>query len=212
MCIGALLYAEKPTQPLSKDAYSSANAAPGPVKLPAWGTSNTRENHTERWQLPWPGPPEIISRSADKKKRTKALENSTGLRKQLLQYGGGLPLASPTERPSPVPSDFNQANRKQADRQLAEAANSVSAHFDRAASSYQKVTSLVETLPFPDSGAAELNDPNLLDHFNRPGKTIYKHTDPLKGIRKPSWVTNRQPSTLSYHFSALKKGKGMDRA
>ncbi|XP_064007813.1 UPF0450 protein C17orf58 homolog [Pogoniulus pusillus] len=205
---GSLLYAEKPTQPLSKDAYSSANAAPGPVKLPAWGTSNTRENHTERWRLlpanlPWPGPPEIISRSADKKKRTKALENSTGLRKQLLQYGGGLPLESPAERPSPAPSDFTQANRKQADRQLAEAANSVSAHFYHAAPSSQKVTSLVETLP--DSGAAELNDPNLLDHFNRAGKTIYKHTDPLKGIRKPSWVTNRQPSTLSYHFSALKK-------
>lgn len=215
---GSLSYAEKPSKTLGKDAYSSANAAPGPGKLPAWGTSNTRENHTERWHLPpahlpWPRPPEIISRSSDKKKHTKAVENSTGLRKRLLQYGGPLPLETPTERPSPASSDFGQANRKQADRWLAEAANSVSAHFHHAASSYQQVTSLVETHPLPNSGAAELDDPNMLDHFNRPGKTIsYKHTDPLKGISKPSWVTNRQPSSLSYHFSTLKKDADKEKA
>ncbi|XP_068007215.1 UPF0450 protein C17orf58 homolog [Melanerpes formicivorus] len=214
--VGSLSYAEKPSQTLGKDAYSLAIAAPGPVKLPAWGTSSTRENHTERWHLlpanlPWPRP-EIIS-SSDKKKQTKPLENSTGLRKHLLQYGGTLSLESPNKRSSPASSDFNHANRKQADRRLAEAANSVSAQFHHAAPSYPKVISLVETQPFPDSGAAELNDPNMLDHFNRPGKIIsYKHTDPLKGISKPSWVTNRQPSSLSYHFSALKKDAGKDKA
>ncbi|KAM7089524.1 UPF0450 protein C17orf58 homolog isoform 2-T2 [Ciconia maguari] len=170
---GSLPYAEKPSQTLSKDAYSSADAAPGQVKQPAWGTSSTRENHTERWllspDLQQPKPPEITSLSSEKKKRTKAsLENSTGLRKHLLQYGGALPLESLTEGPSPASFDFNHAHRKQADRRLAEAANSVSAHFHHAASSYQKMTSFMEAHPFPDSGAAESDDPNTLDHFNRP--------------------------------------------
>lgn len=216
MFAGSLPYAEKTSQTLSKDAYSSADAAPGQVRLPAWGTSGTRENHTERWLLPptdlqWPKSPGIISLSSDKKKRTKpSLENSTGLRKHLLQYGGAVPLESPTEEPSPASFDFNHANRKHADRRLAEAANSVSAHFHHAASSYQKMTSLMEAHPFPDSGAVKSDDPNTLDHFNRPHKIIpYKHTDPFEKITKPSWVTNRQSSSLPYHFSTLKKGKGI---
>lgn len=217
MCVGSLPYAEKPSQTLSKAAYSSADAAPGQVKLPAWGTSSARENHTEHWLLSLadpqrPRPSEIISLSSDKKKRTKpSLENSTGLRKHRLQYGGALPLESPTEGPSPASFDFNHANRKHADRRLAEAANSMSALFHHAASSYQKMTSLGEAHPFPDSGAAESDDPNTLDHFNRPGKIVpYKRTDPLKKITKPSWVTNRQTSSLPYDFSAPKKGKGID--
>ncbi|KAM7089525.1 UPF0450 protein C17orf58 homolog isoform 3-T3 [Ciconia maguari] len=215
---GSLPYAEKPSQTLSKDAYSSADAAPGQVKQPAWGTSSTRENHTERWllspDLQQPKPPEITSLSSEKKKRTKAsLENSTGLRKHLLQYGGALPLESLTEGPSPASFDFNHAHRKQADRRLAEAANSVSAHFHHAASSYQKMTSFMEAHPFPDSGAAESDDPNTLDHFNRPGKLIpYKRTDPLKKITKPSWVTNRQSSSLPYDFSVLKKDGDKEKA
>ncbi|KAM6050076.1 UPF0450 protein C17orf58 homolog isoform 2-T2 [Theristicus caerulescens] len=216
---GSLPYAEKPSQTLSKDAYSSADVAPSQVKPPAWGTSGARENHTERWllspaDLQWPKPPEIISLSSDKKKRTKpSLENSTGLRKHLLQYGGALPLENPTQGPSAASFDFNHANRKHADRRLAEAANSVSAHFHHAASSYQKMTSLVEAHPFPDSGAVEADDPNTLDHFNRPGKIIpYKRTDPLKKITKPSWVTNRQSSSLPYDFSTFKKDGDKEKA
>ncbi|KFQ81989.1 hypothetical protein N337_06911, partial [Phoenicopterus ruber ruber] len=216
---GSLPYAEKPSQALSKDAYNSADAAPGQVKLPARGTSSASENHTEHWLLPpadlqRPKLPEIISLSPDKKKRTKpSLENSTGLRKHLLQYGEALLLESPTEGPSPASFDFNHANRKHADRRLAEAANSMSAPFHHPASSYQKMTSLVEAHPFLDSGAVESDDPNMLDHFNRPGKIIpYKRTDPFKKITKPSWVTNRQSSSLPYHFSALKKDGDKEKA
>ncbi|XP_074967688.1 UPF0450 protein C17orf58 homolog [Phalacrocorax aristotelis] len=214
----SLSYAEKPSQTLSKDAYSSADAAPGQIKLPAWGTGSARENHTERWllsraDLQRPKPPEIISLLSDKKKRTKpSLENSTGLRKHLLQYGGALPLESLTEEPS-ASFDFNHANRKHADRRLAEAANSVSAHFHHEASSYHKVTSVVEAYPFSDSGAVESDDPNALDHFNRPGKIILsKRTDPLKKITKPSWVTNRQSSSLPYDFGVLKKDGDKEKA
>ncbi|KAM6345487.1 UPF0450 protein C17orf58 homolog isoform 1-T1 [Alca torda] len=215
---GSLPYAEKASQTPSKDAYSSAVAAPGHLKLPAWGTGGARENHTERQllsptDLQQPKPPEITSLSSDKKKRTKPLENSTGLRKHLLQYGGALPLESPTEGPSPASFDFNEANRKHTDRRLAEAANSVSAHFHHTASSYQKMTSLVEAYPFPDSGAVESDDPNTLDHFNRPHKIMpYKHTDPFKKVTKPSWVTNRQSSSLPYHFSTLKKDGDKEKA
>ncbi|KAM8992448.1 LOW QUALITY PROTEIN: UPF0450 protein C17orf58 homolog [Ara ararauna] len=209
---GSLPYAEKRHQTLSKDAYSSADTAPGHIKLPAWGSSSTGENHTKRWLLPLadlqqPKPPEITFISSDKKKRTKpALENSTGLRKHLLQYGGALPLENTTEGPAPASFDFNHANRKHTDRQLAEAANSVSAHFHHAVSSYHKMTSLVKAHLFPDSGAVEAGDPNALDHLNRPGKIIpYKHIDPFQKITKPSWATNHQSSSLLYHLSALKK-------
>ncbi|KFO92778.1 hypothetical protein N320_00855, partial [Buceros rhinoceros silvestris] len=209
---GFLPYAEKPHRALSKDAYSSADTAPDPVKLPAWGTGSAKENHTERWLLPpanlqWSKPPEMVSISSDRQKHTKSsLENSTGLRKHLLQYGGALPLESPTEGPSPASLHANHANRQHADRRLAEAANSVSAHFHHTASSYPKMISLVEAQPFPDPAAAEVDDPYTLNHFNRPGKMIpYKHTDPLKKITRPSWVSNRQSPSLLYHVSALKK-------
>ncbi|KFQ36183.1 hypothetical protein N332_11694, partial [Mesitornis unicolor] len=203
---GSLPYAEKPSQTLSKDAYGPADTASGQVKLPAWGTSSTGGNHTDRWLLPpaelqRPKPPEIISLSTDKKKRTKpSLENSTGLRKHLLQYGGA--LASPTEGPS-VSFDFNHANRKQADRRI-------SAHFHHAAPSYQKIPSFTDAYPFLD--AVESDDPNTLDHFNRPGKIIpYKHSDPFKKITGPSWVTNRQSSSLLDHFSVLRKDADKER-
>ena len=213
--VGSLPYVEKPGQSLGKDADSSADAVPGQVKLPAWGTSSARENHSERWRLPpahlqRPEPPEFVSLSS--KKRTKpSLENSTGLRKHLLWHGGAVPPESATKGTPPASFGFNHANSKRADRRLAEAANSVSARFHHAASSDQKVTSFAEALPFPDSEAAEPDDPNALDHFNRPGKIIpYEHPDPFKGITRPSWVTNRQTSSLPYRLTAPKKGKGID--
>ncbi|XP_035198037.1 UPF0450 protein C17orf58 homolog isoform X1 [Oxyura jamaicensis] len=216
---GSLPYAEKPSETRSKDAYNSADSAPGQVKLPAWGTTSTRENHTEHHllsptNLQQPKPPEVSSLSSDKKKRTKpSLENSTGLRKHLLQYGGALPLESTTEGPSPASFGFSHANRMPVDRRLAEAANSVSAHFHHAASSYQKITALAEAHPFLHSGTVESDDPNTLDHFNRPGKiNPYKSADPWKKIVKPSWVTNRQSSSLPYHFSVLKKDADKEKA
>lgn len=213
--VGSLPCAEKASQSVSKYVCNSADATPGQAKLPAWAT--TREDPSEHrllspTNLQHPKPPEITSLSSDKKKQTKpSTENSTGLRKHLLQYGGTLPLEPATEGPSPTSFDLNQANRKQADRRLAEAANSVSAHFQHAASSYHKITSLLGAHPFLDSGTAESADPNMLDHFNRPGKiNPYKSVELLKMISKPSWVTNRQPPSLPYHFSMLKKGKGGD--
>lgn len=215
LCAGFLPYAEKPHRALSKDAYGSAGTAPEPVKLPAWGTGSAKDNHTERWLLPPANlqrskPPETVSISSDRQKHTKpSLENSTGLRKHPLQHGGALPLESPTEGPSPASLHANHANRKHADRRLAEAANSVSAHFHHPASSHPKMMSLAEARPFPEPGAAEVDDPYTLNHFNRPGKMIpYKQTDPFRKITRPSWVTNRQPPSLLYHVSALKKGKG----
>lgn len=214
---GSLPCAEKASQSVSKYVCNSADATPGQAKLPAWAT--TGEDPSEHrllspTNLQHPKPPEITSLSSDKKKQTKpSTENSTGLRKHLLQYGGTLPLEPATEGPSPTSFDLNQANRKQADRRLAEAANSVSAHFQHAASSYHKITSLLGAHPFLDSGTAESADPNMLDHFNRPGKiNPYKSVELLKMISKPSWVTNRQPPSLPYHFSMLKKGADMEKA
>uniref|UniRef100_A0A8C3CLH6 Chromosome 17 open reading frame 58 n=1 Tax=Cairina moschata TaxID=8855 RepID=A0A8C3CLH6_CAIMO len=209
---GSLLYAERPSETHSKDAYNSADSAPSQVKLPAWGTTSARENHTKHQLLPTtnlqhPKPPEVTSLSSDKKKRTKrSLENSTGLRKHLLQYGGALHLESAAEGPSPASFDFSYTNRMPTDRRLAEAANSVSARFHHA-SSYQKIIALAEAHPFLHCGTVESGDPNMPDHFNRPGKTNpYRSADPWKKIIEPSWVTNRQSSSLPDHFSLLKKG------
>lgn len=211
--VGSLLYAERPSETHSKDAYNSADSAPSQVKLPAWGTTSARENHTKHQLLPTtnlqhPKPPEVTSLSSDKKKRTKrSLENSTGLRKHLLQYGGALHLESAAEGPSPASFDFSYTNRMPTDRRLAEAANSVSARFHHA-SSYQKIIALAEAHPFLHCGTVESGDPNMPDHFNRPGKTNpYRSADPWKKIIEPSWVTNRQSSSLPDHFSLLKKGK-----
>ncbi|KFW05419.1 hypothetical protein N326_01777, partial [Eurypyga helias] len=211
---GSLPYAEKPSQTLSKDAYRSAGAAPRQVKPPAWGTAN----HTQRWLLPpaglqQPSPPEISSLSADRKKRTKpSLENSTGLRKPLLQRGGALPPESLTEGPSPASRGFNQASRKPGHRWLPEAANSVSARFQHVASSCHKMTSLAEAHPFPDSATVESDDSNTLGHFNRPAKIIpYKHADPVK-VTSPAWVTNRQSPSWPHRSGALNEGADKQKA
>ncbi|XP_017667352.1 PREDICTED: UPF0450 protein C17orf58 homolog isoform X1 [Lepidothrix coronata] len=187
---GSLPYAEKAGQALSKDAFSSAAAAPGQVKLPARGTSSASGNSREHWILPPthlqpPKPPEITSLPWDKKKRTKpSLENSTGLRKHLWQ-----PLESPAEGPFPSSPDSSQANRKHTDRRRAGAANSVSARSHHGTASQQQGTPTRGARPPPDSG--ESGDPNTL-HLNRPGQIIpYKHPDPVTRIPKPSWVTNR---------------------
>ncbi|XP_071620293.1 UPF0450 protein C17orf58 homolog isoform X2 [Heliangelus exortis] len=58
-----------------------------------------------------------------------------------------------------------------------------------------------------DSGAVEAEDWNTLDHFNRPGKII-----PSKGITKPSWVTNRHPSSSPNHFSVPREDGDKEKA
>ncbi|KAM8797041.1 UPF0450 protein C17orf58 homolog [Eudromia elegans] len=208
--LGSLSYPGKPTQAFNKDAYNSAHSMPGQAKLPAWGTGSAAENRTEHrppspTNAQWPKPPETLSPSPDKKKTTKSsLENTTGLRKHLSQYGGDSALEDPMEGPS-TSLAFNHAHRKRTDRRLAEAANSVSAHFHHAASSYPKSRPLAEVPPFPEPGAVGADDPSLLHHFNRPGKTSpYKSMDALE-LAEPSWVTNRQSPLVLYHSSGLRK-------
>ncbi|KAJ7424427.1 hypothetical protein WISP_28922 [Willisornis vidua] len=168
---GSLPYAEKAAQALSKDAFSSAAAAPGQVKLAARGTGSARGDDArgdprERWlpppaHLQPPKPPGITSLPWDKKKRPNpSLENSTGLRKPLWQS-----LQSPPEGPLASPS---QANRKHTDWRRAGAANSVSPR----------------ALPAPSPrgaqpcpGPAGSGDANSLHHLNRPGRTT-PHTPP----------------------------------
>uniref|UniRef100_A0A8C7EBQ6 Chromosome 17 open reading frame 58 n=1 Tax=Nothoprocta perdicaria TaxID=30464 RepID=A0A8C7EBQ6_NOTPE len=209
--IGFLPYPGKPIQAFGKDAYSSADSMPSQVKLPAWGTSSAGENRTaQRLLSPTntqrPKPAEILPPSSDKKKRTKpSLENNTGLRKHLSLYGAGSTPEDPTEGPPLTSLAFNHANRKPADRRLAEAANSVSALFHHAASPYQKGRSLAGIHPFPEPGAAKTDDPATLHRFNRPGMiSPYKSIDAFK-VAKPSWVTNRQSPHVLHHFSGLRK-------
>ncbi|XP_032932921.1 UPF0450 protein C17orf58 homolog isoform X3 [Catharus ustulatus] len=195
---GSLPYADKPSQALSKDVFSSAASADVQVKVPARGTGSASRNALGMPPplLQQPKPPGIPSLTSDKKKRGEpSLENSTGLRKPLGQHRGVLALHSPTQGGSPSPLDSGQANRQHSDRRLAKAANSVWA---RALHSHPKGTSLLEAHPFPGSATVESNDPNTLHHFNRAGKAIpYKYPEPFTRIPKPSWVTNRwSPSSM----------------
>ncbi|XP_068889054.1 UPF0450 protein C17orf58 homolog isoform X4 [Aphelocoma coerulescens] len=210
---GSLPYAEKPGQALSKDVFSSAAAAHGHVKVPAWGMGSASRNAREGQllgmpptHLQQPKPPGIPSLVSDKKKHVEpSLENSTGLRKQCWQHGGVLPLVTPTQGASPAPPDSGHANRKHTDRRLAKVANSMWAHALHATPSNPKMMSLMEVYNFPDAGTMESNDPNTLHHFNRPGKAIpYKHPDPFTRIPKPSWVTNRW-SPSSMYLGVLRK-------
>lgn len=202
---------------LSKDGYSSADSTASQAKFPFRGSSVAEENLTEHWLLSpanrqWPKAADSLSVSLDKKKKAKiSVENNTGLRKEPRQYGRDLASESHMEEPPPASFDFSHANRMHTDRLQSEAANSISAHFHHAAFSHYKVRSLTlaETHPFQDTGATETEDPNMVDHLNRPGKmNPDKHRDPLRNITKPSWVTNRQSSSLLYHFNMIKNGKG----
>nr|XP_025036293.1 UPF0450 protein C17orf58 homolog isoform X1 [Pelodiscus sinensis] len=209
---GSLPYIRKPIQALSKDGYSAADSTPSQSKIPFRGSSVAEENHTEHWllspaNLQWPKTAGILSVSPDKKKKGKtSLENNTGLRKE--PHQDGKVLASESHMEGPDSFDFNHANRMHADRLQSEAANSISAHFPYRAFSHYKDRSLTlaEMHPFQDTGAAEPEDPNMVDHLNRPGKmNPYKQHDPLRNITKPAWDTNRQSSSLLYYFNVLKK-------
>ncbi|XP_067403441.1 UPF0450 protein C17orf58 homolog isoform X2 [Emydura macquarii macquarii] len=210
---GSLPSFGKPIQMLSKDGYSSADSTASQAKFPFRGSSVAEENLTEHWLLSpanrqWPKAADSLSVSLDKKKKAKiSVENNTGLRKEPRQHGRDLASESHMEGPPPASFDFSHANRMHTDRLQSEAANSISAHFHHAAFSHYKGRSLTlaETHPFQDTGATETEDPNMVDHLNRPGKmNPDKHRDPLRNITKPSWVTNRQSSSLLYHFNMIK--------
>ncbi|XP_050776664.1 UPF0450 protein C17orf58 homolog isoform X4 [Gopherus flavomarginatus] len=211
---GYLPYIGKPIRALSKDGYSAADSTPSQAKFPFRGSSGGEENQTEHWllspaNLQWPKAADILSVSPDKKKKSKtSVENNTGLRKEPHQDGRVLASESHMEGPPSASFEFSHANRRHADRFQSEAANSISAHFHRRAFSHYKGRSLTlaEMHPFQDTGTVETEDPNMVDHLNRPGKmNPYKQHDPIRNISKPSWVTNRQSSSLLYHFNVLKK-------
>ncbi|XP_030390524.1 UPF0450 protein C17orf58 homolog isoform X3 [Gopherus evgoodei] len=211
---GYLPYIGKPIRALSKDGYSAADSTPSQAKFPFRGSSGGEENQTEHWllspaNLQWPKAADILSVSPDKKKKAKtSVENNTGLRKEPHQDGRVLASESHMEGPPSASFDFSHANRMHADRFQSEAANSISAHFHHRAFSHYKGRSLTlgEMHPFQNTGTVETEDPNMVDHLNRPGKmNPYKQHDPIRNVSKPSWVTNRQSSSLLYHFNVLKK-------
>uniref|UniRef100_A0A8C3FPF1 Chromosome 17 open reading frame 58 n=1 Tax=Chrysemys picta bellii TaxID=8478 RepID=A0A8C3FPF1_CHRPI len=212
---GYLPYIGKPIRALSKDGYSAADSTPSQAKFPFRGSSVGEENQTEHWllspaNLQWPKAADILSVSPERKKKAKtSVENNTGLRKEPHQDGRVLASESHMEGPPSASFYFNHANRMQADRFQSESANSISARFHHRAFSHYKGRSLTlaEMHPFQDTGAVETEDPNMVDHLNRPGKmNPYKQHDPIRNVSKPSWVTNRQSSSLLYHFNMLKKG------
>ncbi|XP_023960376.2 UPF0450 protein C17orf58 homolog isoform X4 [Chrysemys picta bellii] len=211
---GYLPYIGKPIRALSKDGYSAADSTPSQAKFPFRGSSVGEENQTEHWllspaNLQWPKAADILSVSPERKKKAKtSVENNTGLRKEPHQDGRVLASESHMEGPPSASFYFNHANRMQADRFQSESANSISARFHHRAFSHYKGRSLTlaEMHPFQDTGAVETEDPNMVDHLNRPGKmNPYKQHDPIRNVSKPSWVTNRQSSSLLYHFNMLKK-------
>ncbi|XP_074870563.1 UPF0450 protein C17orf58 homolog isoform X3 [Carettochelys insculpta] len=206
----SLPYLGKPIQALSKDGYRAADSTPSQAKFPLRSSSVVKENRTEHWllspaNLQWPKTANILSVSPDRKKKAKtSVENNTGLRKESHQDGKVLASESHREGPPPASFDFNHSNRMHVDRLQSESANSISAHFHSREFSHYKGRSLpfAEMHPLQDTGA---DDPNMVVHLNRPGKMNPNKHGPLRNITKPSWVTNRQSSSLLYHFNLPKK-------
>ncbi|XP_078506921.1 UPF0450 protein C17orf58 homolog isoform X2 [Lissotriton helveticus] len=75
---------------------------------------------------------------------------------------------------------------------------------------HHKVRSLTESHHSEDGAALQVDSQGLSDqansHSNRPGRANpFKLNYGLGNATKPSWMTNRQPSSLLYHFNIFKK-------
>ncbi|XP_069056016.1 UPF0450 protein C17orf58 homolog isoform X2 [Pleurodeles waltl] len=75
---------------------------------------------------------------------------------------------------------------------------------------HHKVRSLTESHHSEDGTNLQVDSQGLFDqtnrHSNRPGKANpFKLHDGIGNGTKPSWMTNRQPSSLLYHFNIFKK-------
>ncbi|MEE6507148.1 hypothetical protein FKM82_007976 [Ascaphus truei] len=142
----------------------------------------------------------------DKKTKAKlALDNNTGLRMvnvprtALLSAGihRGVQLSSPA---------YGNSHHFQLDR-LQPGGTRISSSFHHASSLHHKARSLTDSQHLQDPKGSRTNGYDTKDHENnRPRKvTHYKHGEALRNSSKPSWMTNRQPSSLLYQFNAFKR-------
>ncbi|CAI5765651.1 C17orf58 homolog [Podarcis lilfordi] len=202
---GPLPYAGKSIQSFSKDMYGSVGSTPSQSKSPLRGGST--EDQTLSPEDLGKGKVEqthLLSR--DKKKKVKySVENHTGLRKEPIQDAKGFPSQSHQESLLPA-INFSQTNRMHTDRLQLKAANSISAYFRPPAYSQRQGRLLAEAHPFKNAGSSPGQRSGSLDRLHRPGKiSPYDKPSRLLGnATDPSWLTNRQASSLPYHHSVSK--------
>ncbi|KAM4664356.1 UPF0450 protein C17orf58 homolog [Discoglossus pictus] len=136
-------------------------------------------------------------RPPEKRTKTKlTLDNNTGLRKAKSQQAGVLSEASNTnvQRSS---QDFDGNSHI-----LQHGGTSVSTYFR-----HRKSGSLAGSQYLKDPNSSRTSGYNTIDYeSNRPGKiNPQKYTEAIRNVTKPSWITNRYPSSLLYQFTGLKK-------
>ncbi|XP_062979248.1 UPF0450 protein C17orf58 homolog isoform X2 [Elgaria multicarinata webbii] len=207
-----LSYAGKPMRSFNKDVYGSVGSMPSQSKSPLRGSSMTRDGHTEGQPLPPGGEQKGKTGNThqlplEKKKKVKnAVENHTGLRKQPTQHVKGLPSESHEEEGILPAAYFSQTNRIHTDRLQLEAANTISAYFHPQVYSHHQGRLLAEKPAFKNTGLNVGQLSGNLGHLNRPSKNnpYYKLSHSLRNTSKPSWLTNRQTSSLLHDFSILK--------
>lgn len=127
-----------------------------------------------------------------KMKAKAAVDNNTGLRKSAADHTNRLPSNVFPDRSST--NEFSNSHKPLQERNLLDLAS---------ASSNLHTAKSIQTLRNDSGGANE-----LLDHeYNRPGKiNLPKLIELPYNSSKPAWMTNRQPSSLLYHFHGFRKG------
>uniref|UniRef100_A0ACB8EL49 Uncharacterized protein n=1 Tax=Sphaerodactylus townsendi TaxID=933632 RepID=A0ACB8EL49_9SAUR len=201
-------YAGKSIQSFSKDTYGPVGSTPRKIKPPLKGNSIVGDDHAEDQPQPPGGllrvkavDPHLLF--LDKGKKVKnAVESHTVLRKQPLHHIKGIPSESHEEETLPAAS-FSQTNRMHTNRLQLEATNSISSSFYQPVHSRHKGRLLAETYAFKNAQS----DIGSLYHLNRPGKVNPSHklSNSLRNMTLPSWLTNRQTSSLLHHFTVLKE-------
>ncbi|XP_072270195.1 UPF0450 protein C17orf58 homolog [Pyxicephalus adspersus] len=128
----------------------------------------------------------------DKKTKSKlAVDNNTGLRKSSADNGNRLPSnVLPARSPG---NEFTDAHKPLPNRNILDwAFTSTNLHTTKSISTQER-------------GTGDVNE--LLDHDNnRPGNVnVQNLPERSYNSSKPAWITNRQPSSLLYHFHGFRK-------
>ncbi|XP_069511123.1 UPF0450 protein C17orf58 homolog isoform X2 [Ambystoma mexicanum] len=152
---------------------------------------------------------DLFPNSPDKRNKGKLVpENNTGLQKRVPKQGQSS-MVGEKEPAHAHLLQFNHLNKLHFNGRSSESTD-VSLDLQHPVLLHHKVRSLTDPHQSEDMGDPGLDSFDPLNQINsrsnRPGRVNpYKFTHAIGNDTKPSWMTNRQPSSLLYSFSIFKK-------
>ncbi|KAM8945724.1 UPF0450 protein C17orf58 homolog [Pelodytes ibericus] len=168
------------------------------------------ENYTGRRLLsvsrhqPWDNGK--ITMQVDKKtKLIINLDNNTGLRKAKRRRTGGSPTHIQMDDLRVSQNNYGNSQKSPQERYQNEDTSDFLHFHQTNPLSHKEFNGSQDP---PDLTISMENGYDSMDHeSNRPGKvSSHKPTDVLRNSSKPSWITNRHPSSLLYQFQAFRRG------